>query len=140
MNFIVGKWVNGLFTNWLYFYRRIWDLENKLFTLNSSVSSNISVLNDFYRNRLIGLIGLRNIPDFIFILNGGNGLSIQNLLKESFEFVVPVSSVVGLNDDPRYIIYPLYGDINNNLVSKFYKLVLVNLFKLGLVKRVLNDN
>ena len=139
VNFIVGKWINGLFSNWLYFYRRLWELENKLFNISKERNS-ILKLNRLLSNKFIGLVGLRSLPDFLFILNSGNGLSIQNLLKESFEFGIPISSIVSINDDPRFIVFPLYGDNNNNLLNQFYKLLLLNFYKLGLMKRILKNS
>ena len=128
--FIIGNWINGFFTNWIYFYRRLWNLEDSFL---KGLSNNVILESKF-----LGLRGLRNIPDFIFILNSGIGLSIHNLLIESFKYSIPVSSIVNLNDDLRYMIYPLFGDNSNKWILKFYQLIFLNIYKLAVSRRILN--
>lgn len=90
-------------------------------------------------NRYLGLLGLRNFPDFIFVFNNANLFSYSNLVKESYSFGIPIGGVVSVGSDDRFISFPLLSDQSNFLSSSFYKLIYIKLYKLGLLKRYFNS-
>src|SRR5690606_29758274 len=103
------------------------------------ILSNFKYSYKMLKNKYFGLFGLRMVPDLVFILDTSNTILINNIIKESYLFNIPIVKLNTHLSDNRFILYPLFS--NGSLkMNKFYYLFLIKIFKLSLLKRIFYYN
>lgn len=138
MPYVVERWIGGTLSNFTEIKKRITELENyqkdsaggelEKYTKKERVvlSKKMEKLSRYYS----GLIGLKKIPDGLFIIDAK---SEHIAATEAKKLGVPVISLVNSDSDIKGIDYPIVANDGVIPSIKFFTVSIANSYKKGLL-------
>lgn len=139
MPYVVERWIGGTLSNFIEIKKRITELENyqkdsamgelDKYTKKERVvmAKKMEKLSRYYS----GLIGLKKMPDALFIIDAKNEHIAATEGKKSG---VPVISLVNSDSDIRGIDYPIVANDGVIPSIKFFTQAIANAYKKGTLK------
>jgi len=138
MPYVTERWIGGTVSNFIEIKKRIAELENyrkdstdgalDKYTKKERVvlSKKMEKLARYYS----GLVGLKKIPDAIFIIDGK---SEHIALTEAMKGSIPVISLLNSDSNIKNIDYPIVGNDAGIPSIKFFTEAIANAYKAGVL-------
>ena len=136
MPYVVERWIGGTLSNFTEIKKRITELENyrkenkegglEKYTKKERVvmAKKMERLSRYYS----GLVGLKKIPDALFIIDARN----EHIARtESIKSAVPVVALVNSDSNIKDIDYPIIGNDSGMPSIKFFVTSIANAYKAG---------
>ena len=140
---MLDGWLNGLFTNFNICYNKLYELE-KRYLLSAKVSIKNTFLyyksNFFLKNKLRGIVGMRSLPDLIFLMSYNRFEEMSPFVLEATKSMLPIVCILNTESDPRGITYPLLGNPKSSYFGELYLILFSHILDQAIKKRIFDYN